>query len=187
MPIFRTRHQAEILAWLFLRPAEEVTLTDLAGHLGVTPGSLHAEVARLTSAGLIQSRTIGRSRLLRANTSARTARALTELLTLTYGPEVVIAEEFGSIPGAEQVAIYGSWARRYHGELGSEPADVDVMVIGQPNRSDVYEAADRAEARLQLPVNTTVRSVDAWRQESDALVITAKRDTLVVVDRGEEA
>jgi hypothetical protein len=51
-------------------------------------------VARLAEAGLISDRTIGRSRLLRANTSRRTARALTELLMLTFGPQIVIEEEF---------------------------------------------------------------------------------------------
>lgn len=180
MPIFRSQLQAEVLAWLYLRPGEEFTLSDLARHLGVSPGALHAEVERLVHAGLLADRMIGRSRLLQANTSARTARALTELLTLTYGPQVVIAEEFGRIPGAEQVVLYGSWARRYNGELGKEPADVDVMVVGTPDRGEVYEAAERAEARLKMPVNPTVRSSDAWRDEADPLVITAKQDAVVI-------
>jgi hypothetical protein len=31
------------------------------------------------------------------------------LLEVTFGPKVVVAEEF-AIPGAEQVLIFGSWA-----------------------------------------------------------------------------
>jgi len=184
MPIFRTQHQAEILAWLYLRPGQEFTLSELARSLKASPGALHAEVTRLLEAGLIRARSVGQARLLQANRDSRTARPLTELLTLTYGPEVVITEEFGGIHGAEMVAIYGSWARRYGGEVGLEPADIDVMVIGKPARSDVYEAADRAEARLRMPVNTTVRSVAAWQEDKDPLVTTARRDALIVVDHG---
>jgi predicted nucleotidyltransferase len=180
MPIFRSRRQAELLALLFLPPAVEFTLTELAARLGVTAGAVHAEVERLIEAGLLLDRSVGRSRLVRANTEARAARALSELLLLTFGPERVVADEFGEVPGVVEVALYGSWARRYHGESGPEPADIDVMVIGRPDREAVYAAADRAAERLGIPVNTTVRSPAAWVEGSDALVITAKRDAHVV-------
>ncbi|MGL5929791.1 MAG: MarR family transcriptional regulator [Dermatophilaceae bacterium] len=182
LPIFRSERQAALLAWLYLRPGEEFTLSDLARHLEVSLGALHAEVERLTTAGLLEDRRVGRNRLIRARTDHRAARALTELLTITYGPQTVVADEFEGLPGVDQVVIYGSWARRYRGELGREPRDVDVMVVGAPDRDEVYEAAERAEQRLGLPVNPMIRSSAAWREESDALVRTAKPDAVVVVD-----
>lgn len=181
LPIFRSQRQAALLTWLYLRPEVEITLSDLARELSASPGAVHAEVERLVTAGLVSDRFEGRNRLLRANTSSRIARPLTEILMVSFGPQVVIAEEFAGIAGAEQVVIYGSWARRHAGEFGTEPADVDVMVIGSPDREGVYAAAERAEARLGLPVNTTVRSSDAWQQGSDPLVNTAKQDALVVL------
>jgi hypothetical protein len=171
-----------MLAWLYLRPGQEFTLSDLARRLSVTPGVVHAEVQRLVEAGLLLSRTVGRSRLLQANTNGRASRALTELLTVSFGPEVIIADEFGRLARVEAVAIYGSWARRYKGETGRAPVDIDVMVIGRPVREEVYKAAERAEQRLGMPVNPVVRSLDAWRNETDSLVMTAKRDAVVVVE-----
>ena len=106
----------------------------------------------------------------------------TELLTVTFGPRTVVAEEFDGVSGVEQVFVYGSWARRHRGELGSEPGDVDVMVVGSPDRDEVYAAAKRAEQRLGMPVNPTVRSAKAWREARDALVRTAKPDAVVLVD-----
>lgn len=182
LPIFRSQNQAAILAFLFLRPGEEHTLSDLARQLRVSPGTVHAEVQRLVESGLLVDRQVGRSRLLRANTEARAARPLTELLTLAFGPEVVIAEELGDLAGVELVVIYGSWARRYRGEVGPEPRDIDVMVVGKPDRGEVYDAAGRAEERLKIPVNPTVRTLASWREEADALVQTAKPDGLVVID-----
>jgi DNA-binding transcriptional ArsR family regulator len=181
MPIFRSQHQARLLAHLFLHPSEEVTLSALAARLGVSSGALHAEVQRLIDAGLLLDRRVGRSRLIRANSSSRFARPLAELLNLSFGPPVVIAEEFSELSDVEQVIIFGSWARRDAGEIGREPRDVDVLVIGTPDRGEVYDAADRAQGRLQMPVNPTVRSSRAWQEESDALVLTAKQSPYLVV------
>lgn len=181
MPIFRSRRQAELLALLFLQPDLELTLTDLARRLDTTAGALHAEVDRLVEASLLVDRTIGRSRLLRANVEARAAAPLTELLLITFGPEHVIAQEFADLDGVKLVALYGSWARRYRGETGAEPGDVDVMVVGTPDRTEVYEAADRAAERLGIEVNPTVRSAAAWNNGTDALVLTAKADAHIVI------
>lgn len=56
---------------------------------------------------------------------------------LTFGPQIVIEEEFHDLADVDQVVVYGSWARRHNGETGREPADLNVMVIGSPERDAV--------------------------------------------------
>ncbi len=109
-PVFRSKHQAELLMWLLLHPDQEYGVSDLADRLGVPLSTMHREVVRLDEAGLITSRTLGRNRLVRANAAHPAGPALTQLLEVTFGPKVVIAEEF-AIPGAEQVVIFGSVRR----------------------------------------------------------------------------
>ena len=58
---------------------------------------------------MLTGRAVGRSRLLRANTSHRAFEPLARLLLVTFGPHVVVAEEFAALPGVEQVVIFGSW------------------------------------------------------------------------------
>lgn len=183
MPIFRSQRQAKLLAQLFHGPNSETSLTELADQLGVSTGALHADVERLVEAGLIQDRRVGRTRLLRANTDTRAAKALAQLLLETFGPEHVVREEFAQVPAVSVVYIYGSWARRYNGEFGPEPGDIDVMVVGTPDRDMVFDAADRASERLGFSVNAVVRSESSWRQADDALVVTAKDDAVLVIDK----
>jgi hypothetical protein len=166
--------------WLLLHPDQEYGVSDLAERLGVPLSTLHREVVRLDRAGLIVSRTLGRNRLLRANAAHPAAAALTQLLEVTFGPKAVIAEEF-VIPGAEQVLIFGSWAARYAGQAGPPPHDIDVLVVGKVDRADVYEGADRAQARLGLEVNPVVRSGGQWDDPADALVAQIKASAFVVV------
>ncbi|MGL5850475.1 MAG: MarR family transcriptional regulator [Phycicoccus sp.] len=181
MPIFRSQHQASLLAWLLLHPSQEYTLSDLARRLGVPLTTLQREAGRLVEAGLLRDRTIGRARLLQANTEHRATTPLTQLLELTFGPLAVIAEEFTALPRAERVLIFGSWAQRYNGTPGPPPGDVDVLVIGRPTRADVYDAADRAQARLGMQVNPTIRTAQQWDDDADPLITQIKSADVVDV------
>jgi DNA-binding transcriptional ArsR family regulator len=170
LPIFRSRLQADILAALLLNPDNEYTVTELARRLHAPLSTLHGEVRRLTDAGLLLRREVGRSALVRANRGNRIIQPLAEVLLLSWGAAQVVAEEFSRLDGAEEVLIFGSWAARYHQRPGKPPHDIDVLVIGQPSREDVYDAADRAQHRLGMPVSPVIRTADAWRQSSDPLV-----------------
>jgi len=169
-----------MLAWLLLHPDDEYTLTDLAKRLGVPLTTLQREAQRLVEAGILQDRTIGRSRLLRANLANRSAAPLTQLLQGTFGPQTVIGQEF-RLAGADRVLIYGSWAARYHGTPGPPPNDVDVLVVGDVDRADVYDAADRAQIRLGMQVNPVIRTPAQWADDADSLVQQIKASATVDV------
>jgi len=180
MPIFRSRHQAELLTLLLLHPDQDYSVTELAQRINVPVTTLHREIDRLEAAGLIQSRAVGRSRLLRANTTSRVVPALTDLLLATFGPAPVVAEEFAGLR-AIKIALFGSWAARYRGEPGPAPNDVDVLLIGEIDREDAYEAARRAEHRLGFPVNPTLLTASRWDSSDDPLTRTIKSSALVEV------
>jgi DNA-binding transcriptional ArsR family regulator len=184
LPILRSQHLAEILTVLLLHPNVEYTLSELAATLGLPLTTVQREVTRLSSARLVQDRRVGRSRLVSADLSSRYARPLTELVTLAFGPHFVIGEEFSSLD-AIAVAIYGSWAARYEGVEGHPPNDVDVLVIGEVPRRVIYEAAERAEQRLGLPVNPVLCSLARWLAAADPLIQQIRTASLVWV-AGEE-
>jgi DNA-binding transcriptional ArsR family regulator len=180
LPIFRSRHQADLLAILFLHPDRDYTLADLARRLGVSASTLHGEIGRLLDAELITARSVGRSRLLRANQDNRIADALGRLLTVSFGPHVRVADEFCAINGVQAVVIFGSWAARYYGRPGPPPNDVDVLVLGDPDRTDVYDAADRAQRLLEIPVNPVIRQARRWTVEADPLIQEVKGAPFVI-------
>lgn len=171
--------------WLLLHPDEEYGLSDLATRIDVPVSTLHREVVRLESAGLITSRSLGRNRLLRADLTHPASQPLARLLEVTFGPRAVIAEEF-DITGAAHVIIFGSWASRYTGTQGRPPQDIDVLVVGEVDRADVYEAADRVQDRLGLEINPVVRSMDEWASPVDELVLQIKGSAHTVVLGGDE-
>lgn len=178
-PIFRTDTQARLLACIFLRPHETWTLASLGRELGLSSSTLHPEVQRLEDADLITVSLVGRSRVLRPNIKHPLARPLTEILQYAYGPSAVIAEEFGVIPGISRLVIFGSWAARHAGETGHVPRDIDVLVVGDADRGAVYAAADRAQARIGMPVNPVLASVRRWEADADALIRQIKERPVI--------
>src|SRR6266851_2783940 len=87
LPIFRSRLQADILAALLLNPDAEYGLTELAERFKAPLSTVHGEVKRLTDAGLLRRREVGRSAMVRANSGHRTTKPLAELLLLSWGPQ----------------------------------------------------------------------------------------------------
>jgi len=89
------------------------------------------------------------------------------LLLRSFGPRQVVAEEFAGVTGIEAAFLFGSWAARYEGQPGRAPADIDVLVIGDLDRDDLDEAAQRAGTRLARQVSVTIRSPQWWREGGD--------------------
>jgi len=171
-PTFRSRAQGDLLALVLLHPDREWTVSELARELGVALTTAQTEVARLADGGVLTTRKIGRARVVRANSDSPVVAPLTQLTLVTFGPQTVVADEFAHL-GAERVVVFGSWAARYHGEPGPLPSDIDVLVVGDGiPRTDVYAAAERAEARLGLPVNPVLRPAGAWDQPAGDPLLT---------------
>ncbi|MQY14860.1 hypothetical protein SRB5_50360 [Streptomyces sp. RB5] len=180
LPILRSSFQGELLAWLYLHPGEEASLTELAGRFGVSSATASREASRLIEGGLVLERRRGTLRLLRADTEGRLAPALTELLALTYGPIVVLGGLLAEVDGIEEAYIYGSWAARYSGRRGGVPNDVDVLVVGGPDADELYEAARAAERVLGREVNVHRVSPERWLAPGDDPFLTSVRERPMV-------
>jgi len=169
-PVFRSRAQAEILAVTLLHPEREQTITDLARRLRIPLATVSDEVARLLGADLFTVRKVGRANLLRPNVGNRVVGPLTEIVLATMGPHLVVQEAFAGLRGVERLLIFGSWAARYHDEAGPPPNDLDVLLVGTPNRAEVYEAAETVEQRTGMPVNPVIASARRWNDDADPLM-----------------
>jgi predicted nucleotidyltransferase len=167
LPLLRSRLQADLLTLILLQPDREWSLTELAERVGASVATAQREVTRAEQAGVATSRRLGNTRLVRTGRSPLT-EPLTELLLRSFGPKQVLAEELGQIAGIDAAYVYGSWAARYAGEEGRSPSDIDVMVIGKPDRDELDDAAQRAASRLAREVNVTIRSADWWAASDDA-------------------
>ena len=156
-----------MLTLVLLNPQRQWSLSELAAHVGVAPSTAQREMVRAEEVGVVCSRRLGGMRLVRADPASPLTEPLTELLLRSFGPPQVIAEELAGVPGIDRAFVFGSWAERFQGNRGAPPDDVDVLIIGAPDRDLLDDAVVRATRRLALEVHPTVRSIDWWQRSQD--------------------
>lgn len=166
LPLFRSANQVRLLAALLLEPQREFTVAELAAETGVPQPSVSREVTNLLRAGVVTADTRHARRLLRANTDSPIFPELSGLLLKTFGPKAVLEEALRGVPGIERAFVYGSWARRYLGQEGPPPGDVDLIVVGEDvDVRAVRRRVERASADLGRDVEVSVLSPEEWRRK----------------------
>lgn len=186
LPLLRSRQQGEILARLLGDPDLEASVTDIAAMLEVPISSVHREIERAQAAGIVTSRKIGNVRLVRANSDSPYFRGLADVLVRAFGPPHVLAEALADVGGIDAAYIYGSWAARWSEDGGARPvADIDVLVLGSPDRDRLYAALSAAEGRLGRPVQDAVRPAGWLTDGTGSFHATVVSRPLVQINLGQ--
>ena len=178
-PVFRSALQGRLLALVFLRPEEDQTLTDLARRLDAHPATVHREVQRLSEAGIVETRRVGRTKLVRAGTAAPYGPELAALVLKAFGPVPILTELLTGLAGIDEAYVYGSWAERYTGRPGPTPGDIDVLLIGEPDRDEAYALAEEAGRIIGLEVSVVIRSPGAWASSDEGFLRGLRAGTLI--------
>jgi predicted nucleotidyltransferase/biotin operon repressor len=179
LPLFRSRAQARLLARVYLEPDRPAHLAELAGELGLDRAGVKREADRLEDAGLVVSERVGRQRILRPNRNSPYYEHLHGLLLTAFGPAALVGPALHEVPGVEEAYLFGSWAARYAGVRGSDPADIDVLVVGSPDRTALYGVARELESLLGREVNPVVVSRERWDAEDEGFIREVKGSPLV--------
>jgi hypothetical protein len=91
-----------------------------------------------------------------------------EVLVAGDAPRLLIV---GSGPEEERL-------RRYAGELGPAPADIDVVIIGRPNVDEVDAASKALEERVDWPINPVVIAPSDWASAPTGFIRQIRKEPL---------
>lgn len=178
-PLFRSEGQARLLAALLLT-GEELSLTQLAVDARLAYPTAHREVARLLAAGLLVERRVGNVRLISGNPDSPLTAPVRAILLSIVGPVVLLQQALSPVEGIACALIFGSFAARAQGVSGPPPNDIDVLVIGEPAESRVYETCREVSAQVGRVVNPTVMTPSEWMQHT-GFVAEVKSNPVVEV------
>jgi predicted nucleotidyltransferase len=125
LPLFRSEMQVRMLALLLLQPERNWTLHELASALGSPQSSVHRELGRAESAGIVRRDATARPHRFSAATDDAFYESLADLLRRSVGVEEQLRATLER-PDVHAAVIYGSWSsgtRRPN-------SDIDVLVVG---------------------------------------------------------
>ncbi|MCS5718062.1 ArsR family transcriptional regulator [Herbiconiux sp. CPCC 205763] len=173
-PLLRSDTQGRLLAELYLFPERERTASQLARDVHTSLPTVLRELDRMVPMGFLTERFSGRNRYIRVNREHPLYNPVADIVRYSYGPLAILPGMLAPITGIEEAYVYGSWAARLAGEAGSDPQDVDVLVVGTPDRLEIFEAAERGSSALGREVNIRAVSRSAWDAGGDAFLRTVK-------------
>ena len=148
-PMFRSDAQLRILGELYCGSKDAYTLSELAAAADTSAPTAGREVELLRSNGIVTvAPGPGRSKLVSANWDLPWASDLRRILVHTGGLVPALEGLLGQDPRIDAAYIFGSWARRYHGEPGHFPRDIDLVVV-----------TDTSQFELDMPWNDVARDL----------------------------
>lgn len=171
--MFRSDAQLRILGEVFCGNQDGYTLSELARAADTSPATAGREVAILRESGIVTvTPGPGRSKLVSANWDLPWAADLRRILTHTGGLVPALKTVLADDPRIEAAYIFGSWARRYHGEAGHFPLDVDLVVVTDTSQFNLEISWRSVAQDLSVELNPIYRPI-GFDPASDELLAGA--------------
>lgn len=148
-------YRQRTLGLLLLNPETSYHVRELARLTNTSAGTLHKELTKLTTGGILVRKQIGNQVHYRANVHCPIFDELSSILRKTSGLADVLAKALINLESKIAFAfVFGSVAR------GDQQAnsDVDVMLIGNLSFAEAVQSLHATQAILQREVNPVVYS-----------------------------
>jgi predicted nucleotidyltransferase len=159
LPLFRSEMQLRLLALLLLQPERSWALQELSQALGAPVSSVHRELGRAESVGIIHRDATARPHRFQATTEDPLHESLADLLRRSVGIEAQLRDALEG-PDVVAAAIYGSWASGTR----RPDSDIDVLVIGDADLRELRRRVRPIGKTAGRTVDLTVLSIDEYRR-----------------------
>jgi len=160
-----TRTQRQVLSLLFGNPDRSFYSNEIVRLANAGIGTVHRELKRLESVGLIKSKKVGNQKHYQANKEAPIFEELKSIVAKTFGIADRMREALEPLQERVVAAfIYGSVA----GNTDSAHSDIDLMLISDEiTYQEVIQVLMGVEQELARPVNPVVMGCEEWHRKLD--------------------
>lgn len=159
LPLFRSEMQVGLLALLLLQPERTWTLQELTETLSAPQASVHRELKRAESAGIIVRDDGARPHRFSAAADEPLYGPLAELLRRSVGVE----EQLRAVlerPDVVAAAIYGSWA----GGSRRPGSDIDLVVVGDADLRELRRRTRAVGKSVGRTIDLTILATDEFQR-----------------------
>lgn len=160
----RSRVRDRILLEFFKRAGAKGHVRDIARKIGASPPSVGSELSALEKLGILKSESVGRTRVYSVDERSSLVPEVRALVQKTLGVEALLSEALADLGGVESAYLFGSYAS---GRETSQ-SDIDLLVVGRPDRLALSDRIVTVERRLGRDINVIVRTGDQLRARRDA-------------------
>ena len=150
----RSRVRDRILREFFAKPGTSAHVREMARRVKASAPTVGAELAELARLGVLQTNTVGRSLVYTINERSPLLGEIRALVQKTIGVEGLIAKAIEDLHGVDAAYIFGSHAAG----TDTGQSDVDLLIIGRPNRVALSEQLAPIERTTGRDVNVVTKT-----------------------------
>jgi len=137
-----------ILSFVYNR-GKEFYLKEIAGRARTSAGTAQRELNKLLALDFITFRKRGNLNIYRLNERYALLTEIESIVRKTLGIEVELMRELGKLKGIQFAFLFGSYAK---GGFKSD-SDIDLFIIGTPEKDDVFKAVRKVEDLAGREIN----------------------------------
>ena len=154
-------YRRRVLGLLLLHPDEAFHVREIARLTGTVAGTLHKELSRLATAGVLFKRPQGNQLLYQANRDCPVFEELASILRKTSGLVDVLAEGLWPLADKINVAlVFGSMASG----KANAASDVDLLILGDVSFAEVVRCLHPLQQLLGREINPKIYTMAEWQQ-----------------------
>ena len=162
--IAKSKIRQDLLALFFTNPSEKYYLREIQRILGYSAGSIRRELLKFQRDNLFSTQREGNLLYYALNTEHPLFKELRAIVAKTVGIEGSLRNAMSSVEGIKMAFIYGSFASKR--EKGT--SDIDLMIIGNPDTSQLNEKIATLEKKLKREINPTIYALAEYKAKRKA-------------------
>lgn len=159
--ITKSKIRRDLLTLFFTNPAREYYLRQLQRVLGYSAGSIRRELLKFQKDNLFETRRAGNLLYYFLNKTHPLFNEIKSIVSKTTGVEGSLKKALSSIEGIKTAFIYGSFASRKE----KSASDIDLMVVGSLNTSQLNERITELEKKLKREINPSIYSLREYEKK----------------------
>lgn len=157
--IGKSKIRQDLLAIFFTNPSRKYYLREIQRMLGYSAGSIRRELLKFQKDDLFETKKNGNLLYYSLNQNHYLFNELKSIISKTVGVEGSLRNALSLVKGIKIAFVYGSFASQKE-----KPAsDIDIMVIGNLDTSELNEKIVLLEKSLGREINPTIYSWEEYK------------------------
>tara|TARA_Y100001978_G_C23652321_1_gene414096 strand:- start:13 stop:543 length:531 start_codon:yes stop_codon:yes gene_type:complete len=158
--LITSKTRVRLLVKFFLNPTLKAYLRQLANEFGESTNSVRLELNRLKEAGLLESHHEGNTIVYQAKQNHPLFPEIRKIVTKVTGIDSVVESLIERIGNMEHAYLVGDYAK------GMDTGLIDVVLIGELDKTILQEAIDTAEKLIDRKIRTLVLTKDEFESNT---------------------
>ena len=155
--------RAELLGLFFNNPDDKFYLREIARHIGKDAAGIKRELDNLVRIGLLAKEKGGVQEYYFANKKSPIFSGKKRLIFKTTGAQGAMKASLSRLKGVQAAFIYGSYAKGTE----KEDSNINLMVIGQANITELNDMVMSLEEKLQREIDYLVFDEQEYRKRKE--------------------